>query len=57
MTNLHEKVIEFLRDSGISAAALLREIEGYETDRKIHTIKILELSYDLPVVVKRLKKK
>ena len=49
--SVHVKVLEFLRDSGISGATLLRGVEGYGTDRKIYTVKILELSHDLPVVV------
>ena len=49
--SVHEKVLEFLRDSGISGATLLRGIEGYGTDKRSHTVKILELSHDLPVVV------
>ena len=49
--SVHEAVLELLRDSGISGATLLRGIEGYGTDGKIHTLKILELSSDLPVVV------
>lgn len=49
--SIHEKVIEFLLDSGIKGATLLRGIEGYGADKKIHTIKILELSHDLPVIM------
>lgn len=49
--SVHEKVIEFLRDSGINGSTLLRGIEGYGTDKKIHTVNILELSHELPVVV------
>lgn len=49
--SIYEKVIEFLLDSGINGATLLRGIEGYGADKKIHTIKILELSHDLPVVM------
>ncbi len=47
----HEAVLELLRDSGIRGATLLRGIEGYGKDGKIHTLKILELSSELPVVV------
>ncbi|MFZ2498114.1 DUF190 domain-containing protein [Methanosarcina sp.] len=49
--SVHKAVLELLRDSDISGATLLRGIEGYGTDGKIHTLKILELSNDLPVVV------
>ncbi|AKB16998.1 MULTISPECIES: DUF190 domain-containing protein [unclassified Methanosarcina] len=49
--SIHEAVLELLRDSGIIGATLLRGIEGYGTDGKIHTLKILELSNGLPVVV------
>ncbi|WP_440946236.1 DUF190 domain-containing protein [Methanosarcina sp. T3] len=49
--SVHEAVLELLRDSGIGGATLLRGIEGYGEDGKIHTLKILNLSYDLPVVV------
>lgn len=49
--SVHEAVFELLRDSGISGATLLRGIEGYGEDGKIHTLKILNLSIELPVVV------
>ncbi|AAM03653.1 TPA: DUF190 domain-containing protein [Methanosarcina acetivorans] len=49
--SVHEAILELLRDSGISGATLLRGIEGYGADGKIHTLKILNLSNDLPVVV------
>ena len=46
-----KQFFELLRDSNIRGATLLRGIEGYGTDGKIHTLKILEWSNDLPVVV------
>ncbi|AKB34764.1 hypothetical protein MSSAC_0174 [Methanosarcina siciliae C2J] len=49
--SVHEAVLELLRDSGVNGATLLRGIEGYGADGKIHTLKILNLSNDLPVVV------
>jgi len=49
--SIYEKVIEFLLDSGINGATLLRGIEGYGADKKIHTIKVLQLSHDIPVVM------
>ncbi|MDY9926593.1 DUF190 domain-containing protein [Methanosarcina sp.] len=49
--SVHEAVLKLLRDSSISGATLLRGIEGYETDGKIHTLKILEWSNELPIVV------
>ena len=49
--SVHEAVLELLRDSGVSGATLLRGIEGYGTDGKIHTLKILEWSNELPAVV------
>ena len=54
--SVHEAVLELLRDSGIRGATLLRGIEGYGTDGKIHTLKILEWSNELPVVVEAVDK-
>ncbi|AKB76325.1 hypothetical protein MSLAZ_3064 [Methanosarcina lacustris Z-7289] len=36
--SIHEAVLELLRDSNIRGATLLRGIEGYGTDGKIHTV-------------------
>jgi PII-like signaling protein len=49
--SVHETVLEFLRDSGIRGATLLRGIEGYGADGKIRSLKVLALSNEIPLVI------
>ncbi|AKB26555.1 hypothetical protein MSMTP_3086 [Methanosarcina sp. MTP4] len=49
--SVHKTVLEFLRDSGIKGATLLRGIEGYGTDGKIRSLKVLALSNEIPLVI------
>ena len=39
------------RELGLAGATVLRGIEGYGANSRIHTVKILRLSEDLPIVV------
>ena len=48
---LYRALVELLHREGIAGATVLRGIEGFGADRRIHTIKIEVLAMDLPVVV------
>jgi len=48
---MHEVIVEMLRDAGIAAATVTRGMAGFGEDRKISTIKIEVLSFNLPVVI------
>ncbi len=48
---LHTAIVEMLREEGVAGATVLRGIEGFGKNSRIHTASILTLSEDLPVVV------
>jgi PII-like signaling protein len=48
---LYQAIVELLRREGMAGATVLRGIEGFGANSRIHTARILRLSEDLPVVV------
>jgi PII-like signaling protein len=48
---LYEAIVRMARDQGLAGATALRGIEGFGANDRIHTVKILRLSEDLPIVV------
>ena len=48
---LYEAIVRAAREHGLAGATALRGIEGFGTNDRIHTVKILRLSEDLPIVV------
>ncbi len=48
---LYEAILELLHHEGISGATVAHGTAGYGADKQLHTIKILRLSNDLPVIV------
>ena len=48
---LFEAILELLHHEGISGATVSHGTAGYGADKQLHTIKILRLSNDLPVIV------
>ena len=40
-----------MRQEGLAGATVLRGIEGFGADSRLHTARILRLSEDLPVVI------
>jgi len=40
-----------VREEGLAGATVLRGIEGFGADSRLHTARILRLSEDLPVVI------
>ncbi|MBI3946996.1 MAG: DUF190 domain-containing protein [Armatimonadetes bacterium] len=48
---LYTAIVERLREKDLAGATVLRGIEGYGANSRIHTARILRLSEDLPVVI------
>jgi hypothetical protein len=48
---LYQAIVERVREQGLAGATVLRGIEGFGADSRIHTSRILRLSEDLPVVI------
>jgi uncharacterized protein len=48
---LYEWLVLRARESGLAGATVLRGIEGFGANSRLHTAKILRLSEDLPIVV------
>lgn len=48
---LYEAIVERVRSEGLAGATVLRGIEGFGADSRLHTSRILRLSEDLPVVI------
>jgi len=48
---LYEAIVRAAREAGLAGATALRGIEGFGASSRIHTVKILRLSEDLPIVV------
>ena len=48
---LYQAIVERVRTEGLAGATVLRGIEGFGADSRIHTSRILRLSEDLPVVI------
>lgn len=48
---LYEAIVRKTREVGLAGATVLRGLEGFGANSRIHTAKILRLSEDLPVVI------
>ena len=48
---LYEAIVERVREAGMAGATVLRGIEGFGANSRIHTSRLLRLSQDLPVVI------
>lgn len=48
---LYEAIVRKARELGLAGATVLRGLEGFGAQSRIHTAKILRLSEDLPIVV------
>jgi PII-like signaling protein len=48
---LYQAIVERVRAEGLAGATVIRGIEGFGADSRIHTSRILRLSEDLPVVI------
>ncbi len=48
---LYEWIVRRAREQGLAGATVLRGLEGFGANSRLHTAKILRLSSDLPIVV------
>ncbi|HEY3595480.1 MAG TPA: DUF190 domain-containing protein, partial [Polyangiaceae bacterium] len=48
---VYEAVIRAAKDLGLSGATALRGIEGYGVSGRVHSVKVLHLSEDVPIVI------
>jgi uncharacterized protein len=48
---LYQAIVERVRREGLAGATVVRGIEGFGADSRLHTSRILRLSEDLPVVI------
>jgi len=48
---LYESIIRAAKEKGLSGATALRGIEGFGISGRVHSVKVLHLSEDVPVVV------
>lgn len=49
--SLYNLIVTTLRNLGVKGVTVIRGIEGYGKSKKIHTFKILDLSYGLPIII------
>jgi PII-like signaling protein len=50
-TPLYEAIVRRVREEGYAGATVIRGLEGFGADSRLHTSRILRLSEDLPVVI------
>ena len=50
-TPLYEWIVRKAREQGLAGATVLRGLEGFGAQSRLHTAKVLRLSSDLPIVV------
>jgi uncharacterized protein len=48
---LYQAIVERARERGLAGATVIRGIEGFGADSRLHTARILRLSEDLPVLI------
>jgi uncharacterized protein len=48
---LHTAIVELLRHEGCAGATVIKGVEGFGKNSRLHTASILRLSEDLPVVL------
>jgi hypothetical protein len=48
---LYQAIVERVRQEGLAGATVVRGIEGFGADSRLHTSRLLRLSEDLPVVL------
>src|SRR5205085_6764979 len=46
---LYSAIVQLCQEQGIAGASVVRCVEGYGSGRRLHTIRLLELSENLPV--------
>ena len=48
---LYQVIVERLRERGLAGATVLRGIEGFGANARLHTTRLLRLSEDLPILI------
>lgn len=48
---LYEWIVRTAKDKGLAGATILRGMAGFGAHSQIHTVKILDLSTDLPIII------
>lgn len=48
---LFEAIVMLLRERGLAGATVIRGIEGFGRNARLHTTRILRLSEDLPILI------
>jgi uncharacterized protein len=48
---LYQAIVERLREKGLAGATVLRGIEGFGANARLHTTRLLRLSEDLPILI------
>lgn len=48
---LFQAIVQFMKEQGLAGATVMRGIEGFGANSRIHTANILRLSEDLPLVI------
>lgn len=48
---LYHVIVKKIKENGLAGATVVRGIEGYGSNRKVHSTRILRLSEDLPIVI------
>jgi PII-like signaling protein len=48
---LYQAIVELLRERGLAGATVLRGIEGFGANARLHTTRLLRLSEDLPLLI------
>lgn len=48
---LYEAIVRKVREMGLAGATVIRGVEGFGANSRIHTAKILRLSEDLPILI------
>lgn len=48
---LHEAILLAAREQGLAGATVVRGLAGFGATSRIHTVKVLRLSEDLPMIV------
>ncbi len=48
---LYEAIVQRARQKGLAGATVIRGVEGFGAESRIHTARILRLSQDLPLII------
>lgn len=48
---VYERIVEMARQNGLAGATVTRGVSGFGANSRVHTVKVLRLSEDLPLVV------